>query len=128
MLTELRDISVGRMASWASCAPLLLVTKLRGFENSFPYDFVISAAAAAIASFDRLTLSVRMYVINPASYSRWASCMVIPTGRYNFLAASCCKVDVVNGAAGDFFVGFVSRSATLYIDPISLLRKPSASF
>jgi len=34
--------------------------------------------------------------------------MVIPTGKYNFLAASCCNVEVVKGAAGDFFVGLVS--------------------
>jgi hypothetical protein len=39
--------------------------------------------------------------------------MVIPTGKYSFLAASCCKVDVVKGAVGDFLVGFVSKSATL---------------
>jgi hypothetical protein len=38
--------------------------------------------------------------------------MVIPTGKYNFLAA-CCNVEVVNGPVGDFLVGFVSKSATL---------------
>src|SRR5690606_1490377 len=118
MLTELRDMSVGRIASCASCAPLLLVTKFRGFENSFPYDFVISAAAAAIASFERLTLSVLIYVISPASYNRCANCIVIPTGRYNLRAASCCKVDVVNGAAGLFLAGLVSRSDTLKAAPM----------
>jgi hypothetical protein len=38
--------------------------------------------------------------------------MVIPTGKYNFLA-SCCNVEVVKGPVGDFLVGFVSKSATL---------------
>jgi len=28
--------------------------------------------------------------------------MVIPTGKFNFLAASCCNVEVVKGAAGVF--------------------------
>jgi hypothetical protein len=37
--------------------------------------------------------------------------MVIP--KYNFLAASCCNVEVVKGPVGDFLVGFVSKSATL---------------
>jgi len=39
--------------------------------------------------------------------------MVIPTGRYNLRAASCCKVEVVKGPVGDFFVGLVSNSPTL---------------
>ena len=51
--------------------------------------------------------------MSPASYKRWANCIVIPTGKYNFLAASCCKVEVVKGPVGDFLVGFVSRSETL---------------
>jgi hypothetical protein len=37
--------------------------------------------------------------------------MVIPTGKYNFLAASCCNVEVVNGPV--VLVGFVSKSATI---------------
>ena len=36
--------------------------------------------------------------------------MVFPTGYPNFLEASCCKVEVVNGAAGDFFAGFFCKS------------------
>ena len=32
--------------------------------------------------------------------------MVCVTEKPNFLDASCCKVEVVNGAAGDFFAGF----------------------
>ena len=37
--------------------------------------------------------------------------MVLPTEKYNFLDASCCNVDVVKGAAGDFFAGFFVKSA-----------------
>ena len=39
--------------------------------------------------------------------------MVLLTEKYNLRDASCCKVDVVNGAAGDFFAGFFCKSATL---------------
>jgi hypothetical protein len=46
---------------------------------------------------------------------------VIPTGKYNFLAASCCKVEVVKGPVGDFFVGLVSKSETVY-EPIFLFK------
>jgi hypothetical protein len=53
---------------------------------------------------------------------------VIPTGKYNLRAASCCNVEVVKGPVGDFLVGFVSKSATLYIEPIFLFKKSSASF
>jgi hypothetical protein len=46
---------------------------------------------------------------------------VIPTGKYNFLAASCCKVEVVKGPVGDFFV-LVSKSETVYVEPIFLFK------
>ena len=100
------------MASCASCAPLLFELYLRGLLYSFPYECSISACAAFMASLERFTESVLIYVICPASYKRCAICIVIPTGKYNLRAASCCKVDVVKGAAGDFLVGFVSKSAT----------------
>ena len=38
--------------------------------------------------------------------------MVLLTEKYNFLAASCCNVEVVKGAAGDFFAGFFSKLDT----------------
>ena len=38
--------------------------------------------------------------------------MVLLTEKYNFRDASCCKVEVVNGGAGDFFAGFFSRLET----------------
>jgi len=34
--------------------------------------------------------------------------MVLPTPSHIFLLASCCNVDVVNGAEEDFLPGFVS--------------------
>ena len=39
--------------------------------------------------------------------------MVLLTEKYNLRDASCCKVDVVNGAAGDFLAGFCVKSPTL---------------
>ncbi len=53
--------------------------------------------------------------------------MVLLTEKYNFRAASCCKVEVVNGGAGDFFAGLVVRSATLKFAPRFSERNCSAS-
>ena len=64
----------------------------------------------------------------PASYKRCAIIIVLATGKYNFLEASCCKVEVVNGAAGAFFAGFVCRSFTLKSASIQEFKKASASF
>ena len=69
-------------------------------------------AAASRASCDRFTLSVLMYVIKPASYKRCAIFIVLLTEKYNFLAASCWRVDVVKGGAGDFLAGFLSNADT----------------
>ena len=52
---------------------------------------------------------------------------MIPTGKYNLRAASCCKVEVVKGAVGDFLVGFVSKSETLYKELVFLFKKSCAS-
>ena len=49
------------------------------------------------------------------------------TGKDSFLDASCCNVDVVNGAGADFFTGFFTISETLNVDPVELLRKSIAS-
>jgi len=49
--------------------------------------------------------------MRPASYNRCATCIVLATGYPNFREASCCNVDVVKGAAGDFFAGFFVNSA-----------------
>tara|TARA_B000000441_G_C21583454_1_gene255764 strand:- start:240 stop:380 length:141 start_codon:yes stop_codon:yes gene_type:complete len=40
----------------------------------------------------------------------------LETGKDNFLEASCCSVDVVNGAGADFFTGFLTISETLNVD------------
>ena len=53
--------------------------------------------------------------------------MVLLTEKYNFLDASCCKVEVVNGGAGDFLAGFFVRSATLKSAPKLSFKKASAS-
>ena len=47
--------------------------------------------------------------------------MVRLTENPNFLEASCCKVDVVKGAVGDFLAGFFSsveteKTALLFLD------------
>src|SRR5690606_1035249 len=44
-----------------------------------------------------------------------------------FLEASCCKVDVVNGGAGDFLAGLVSKSLILKDAPIFFCKNASAS-
>jgi len=41
-----------------------------------------------------------MYVMYPFSYSACAIRMVSPAESRSFLDASCCRVDVVKGAAG----------------------------
>jgi len=53
-----------------------------------------------------------MYVIKPASYKRCAIFIVLLTEKYNFLAASCWRVDVVKGGAGDFLAGLLSNADT----------------
>ena len=58
---------VGRMASWASCAPFECVWYWRGLLYSSPHRLVISALLELMHSDDRLTESVRMYVIRPFS-------------------------------------------------------------
>ena len=65
--------------------------------------------------------------MRPASYKRWATCIVFPTGYPSFLEASCCKVDVVNGAAGDFFAGFFCKSAIVKSDVEQVCKKFSAA-
>jgi hypothetical protein len=54
-----------------------------------------------------------MYVIFHDSYNFWASCIVRDTENQSFLLASCCNVDVVNGAEGVLFHGFFSTFSTL---------------
>ena len=53
--------------------------------------------------------------------------MVLETEKYNFLEASCCKVDVVNGGAGVFFVGFFSKLFIENLESIFLFKKLTAS-
>ena len=53
--------------------------------------------------------------------------MVCDTEKPNLRAASCCKVEVVNGGAGDFFEGFVTTSAISNLAPLQVSKKACAS-
>ena len=53
--------------------------------------------------------------------------MVCETEQPNFLDASCCNVEVVKGAEGDFFAGFFSISEILKSAEIHLFKNSSAT-
>lgn len=53
--------------------------------------------------------------------------MVLLTEKYSLRAASCCNVEVVNGAVGDFLAGLVSKSATVNSALMCLFKNASAS-
>ena len=63
----LTEKSVGRIASCASCAPLDLFVNVRLSQYSLPYDALIAEAAPSSAESLKVTESVRIYVIRPAS-------------------------------------------------------------
>ena len=115
------------MASCASCAPFDDVWYLRTFRYCAPIVFDISSDIISRASVDRFTESVRIYVICPASYSFWATIMVLLTVNPSFREASCCRVDVVKGGAGDFLSGFTWMSRTLNCAPLHASSRLSAS-
>src|SRR6056297_619859 len=48
--------------------------------------------------------------------------MVRDTENPSFLLASCCRVDVVNGGAGDFLPGFTCTSLTVKSESLHALR------
>ena len=54
--------------------------------------------------------------------------MVCATEYPNFRAASCCKVDVVKGGAGDFFAGRTEMSSIVKFACRQASRKSKASF
>src|SRR5690606_12503373 len=56
-----------------------------------------------------------------------ATCIVLATENPSFLLASCCNVEVVNGAAGERFAGFFSRELTVNAAAILSRKKASAS-
>ena len=80
-----------------------------------------------MASPERLTLSVRIYVICPFSYRCCATIIVCDTVKPSFLAASCCSVDVVNGGAGERLSGFFTTFSTKNSAVRHLSRKAKAS-
>ena len=53
--------------------------------------------------------------------------MVCDTVKPNLRAASCCRVLVVKGAAGLFFIGLVTMSSTTNVAPLARFKKASAS-
>ena len=57
----------------------------------------------------------------------WATRMVRDTENPSFREASCCRVDVVNGAAGLRLVGLVTRDFTEYSAPMQSVKKALAS-
>jgi hypothetical protein len=64
-----------------------------------------------------------MYVIFQDSYNFCASCIVRDTENPSFLLASCCNVDVVNGADGALFHGFFSTFPTLNLAFLQYSKK-----
>ena len=68
-----------------------------------------------IASSDRFVESVRMYVMNPFSYSFWAVLIVWRAELLSFLDASCCSVLVVKGGFGLEVLGFSLIDETIQV-------------
>ena len=67
-------------------------------------------------------------MISPDSYKRCAIIIVCDTEYPNLRAASCCKVEVVKGGAGDFFTGFVVISSIVNEAFLQDSKKASTSF
>ena len=64
--------------------------------------------------------------MNPASYSFWAMLIVWLTENLSFLAASCCRDDVVNGGAGTLSPSFLSMLVIENLAPMHLPRNSPA--
>ena len=87
-------------------------------KYSSPYFFKIKFLAPFIPSSERDVESVLIYVIKPFSYNCCASRIVFLADDLNFLAASCCKVEVVNGGFGWELTIFSSIFVTVQL-PLS---------
>ncbi len=106
-----RKTDVGRIASWASCAPscCLPCTGLVA-AYSAPYSSWINVEASALAISEIRVESVRIYVINPTlpslppklipSYNCCAAIIVLRVRKFNCVFAVCCIVDVVKAGCG----------------------------
>ena len=117
-------ISVGRIASWASCIleeELLLNSSF--FKYSFPLCVSIYSFAILIASSLILVESVRKYVISATvpipfistpSYNCCANRMVFWVEKFRILLASCCNVEVVKGSGAFFILSDCLISSTIY--------------
>ena len=111
----------GRIASCASWAFLTLLAYRRGCAgtNRSPYSSRTCRRAASMADSDRFTESVRIYVMYPFSYSRWAVRIVCWDENRSFRAASCCRVEVMNGGAGDCLRSLRATLSTTYAPLLS---------
>ena len=100
-LVWLRVMSVGRIASWASCAffDLFLNFLILGFRAWAPNCFLMWPRMASIASSASIMESVRMYVIRPVGVP---PLMAIPS--YND-----CAVRIVLDEEAEFFDGFLLK-------------------
>src|SRR6516164_10346250 len=75
---------------------------------------------------DRVTESVRIYVIWPFSYSRCAVDIVYLAEKPSLRDASCCNVVVRNGAYGERRYGLRSTLLTVKGTPVSRSARPGA--
>gem|GEM_PF-2866031 len=62
-----------------------------------------------------------------ASYNFCATCIVLATEKPSLREASCCSVDVVNGAEGVFFHGLTSILEILNVESFISFRNFSVS-
>jgi hypothetical protein len=83
-----------------------------GDRNWLPYSLAIAARTALRASSERITLSVRMYVMYPRSYRPWATRITCDDDRRSLRPPSCWRVLVRNGAWGRERYGFSSTLRT----------------
>mmetsp|Transcript_23889 Transcript_23889/g.66277 ORF Transcript_23889/g.66277 Transcript_23889/m.66277 type:complete len:212 (+) Transcript_23889:2012-2647(+) len=110
----------GRIAPCASWAFFAFVLYTLGFSVMYsgPYRSFISWRISSWASADKLTPSVLMYVMRPSpetpspSYRAWALRIVEDVVIPRRLEASCCMVEVVNGAGGCRSWSFSEMPAT----------------
>jgi hypothetical protein len=88
------------------------------------YLSFITSNDSEVACAERFNESVLIYVISPSlapfhksthSYNFWAIIIVLFNVNPNFLDASCCKVDVVKGAAGSLLASFSFTSSTIKV-------------
>ena len=131
-------MSVGLIASWASCAFAALDLYTLGLSGiyDFPWRFEISFRNSSIACELNWTPSVLIYVISPVvsepifipSYNFWAILIVLDAPKPSLFEASCWRVEVVNGAKGFLLTLFLSIFSIWKDDLLIWSRARLASF